>query len=90
MAIICVVYPRTIPSTFGDMNASHLTMEQLRIAYGLDALCKPLEKLDAIALSVLATLPNAFTALILAKRLRTHYRNFAEKLVARPHSTSVH
>ena len=50
MAIICVVYPRTIPSTFGDMNASYLTMEQLRIAYGLDALCKPLEKLDAIAL----------------------------------------
>jgi hypothetical protein len=34
----------------GMIDASPLTMEQLGIAYGLDALCKPLEKLDVIAL----------------------------------------
>jgi hypothetical protein len=34
----------------GMIDASPLTMEQSGIAYGLDALCKPLEKLDAIAL----------------------------------------
>ena len=34
----------------GMIDASPLTMEQFGIAYGLDALCKPLEKLDALAL----------------------------------------
>ena len=36
----------------GMIDASPLTMEQFGIAYGLDALCKPLEKLDAITLGM--------------------------------------